>query len=63
MEVGKTVYRYVVRKNSPDGLVTVRTFRTNDGEFAARVIGRDTKVHGLLRVRRTVSESSMQVKF
>lgn len=58
MEVGKTVYRYVVR--DADG-VTVRQFRTNDAEFAERVIKGDMKRRGWVGVTRTVSESFMHV--
>lgn len=58
--MGKTVFRYVVKTWGADHTRhTVRVFRTNDGEFAERVIRRDEKTHGGVHVTRTVSESPM----
>lgn len=60
-EHGKTVYRYVVKAWGPDhSRHTVRVFRTNDVEFAERVIRRDEKTHGGVHVTRKVSSSPMQ---
>ena len=58
----RTVYRYTFLARGSDGSFrTVRVFRTNDTGFAERVFQRDWSTHGELRVRRTVSESSMHV--
>jgi hypothetical protein len=47
VHVGKTVWRYVLRNKSG---VTIRKFRTNDGEFAGRVIEKTRSIHGVIRV-------------
>jgi hypothetical protein len=50
MEVGRIVYKYTLTQYG----VTIRKFSTNDAEFAARAIVKTSKIHGAVKVTRTV---------